>query len=333
VVPVRADVADEARLSQVLEELRRDLPPFRGIVHAAGVLGDAPLTELDGERLRAVLRPKAVGAWNLHRLTEGLPLDFFVMFSSFASWHGIPGQGAYAAANAFLDGLAHHRRARGLPALSIGWGGWRGLGFAATSGGERALDYLARRGVERFTPEQGLAALGELLSAEGPARVVVAAVDRAAFDERGSAHAQPGPAPVAGFRDALLSAQPATRRLSMLEAHVGEQAARVLRLAPSELNPRVPFRELGLDSLMAVELRNRLEASLGVSLSTTLVWQRPTVEALAGHLETLLAPAGSPAEPAASAVAVDADEARLKELLAELEQLSDEDVRRRLGNG
>ena len=129
------DVADEAQISAFLQEFGAEgWPPIRGVVHAAGVLQDGLLLQLDQAALNTVLRPKMMGGWLLHRLLEDAPLDFFVLFSSAGSLLGQPGQGNYAAANAFLDALAHHRKAQGRPALSVNWGAWADLGFADTAG-------------------------------------------------------------------------------------------------------------------------------------------------------------------------------------------------------
>ena len=139
-------------------------PPIRGVVHAAGVLQDGLLTQLDAAALNSVLRPKVIGGWLLHRLLEGRRrLDFFVLFSSAGSLLGQPGQGNYAAANAFLDALAHHRRAQGQPALSINWGAWSGLGFADTPGGRRLAARLALLGIRSIAPGQALEVLERLL--------------------------------------------------------------------------------------------------------------------------------------------------------------------------
>ena len=151
------DVADEGQLSAFLDEFRAEgWPPIRGVVHAAGVLQDGLLSQLDTAALNAVLRPKMVGGWLLHRLLADAPLDFFVLFSSAGSLLGQPGQGNYAAANAFLDALAHHRRAQGQPALSINWGAWAELGFADTAGGRRLAKHLALLGIQQ--PRTGASA-------------------------------------------------------------------------------------------------------------------------------------------------------------------------------
>ena len=151
-------------------------PPIRGVVHAAGVLHDGLLAQLDAAALNSVLRPKMIGGWLLHRLLEDAPLDFFVLFSSAGSLLGQPGQGNYAAANAFLDALAHHRRAQGRPALSINWGGWSGLGFADTSGGQRLAARLALLGIKSIAPGQALEVLERLLR-QGSTQVAAVPVD------------------------------------------------------------------------------------------------------------------------------------------------------------
>src|SRR5262249_32324326 len=131
VAVLQADVADEQAVERILEQIAASMPPLRGIVHAAGVLDDGVLLKQSWGRFERVLAPKLLGAWNLHTQTRGLPLDFFVLFSSLASVLGSPGQGNYAAGNAFLDALAHHRQSQGLPALSVNWALWAEAGMAA----------------------------------------------------------------------------------------------------------------------------------------------------------------------------------------------------------
>jgi hypothetical protein len=164
-----------------------------------------------------VLTPKALGAWNLHRLTADRALDCFLLFSSIASWLGLPGQGSYAAANAFLDGLAHHRRALGLPALSVGWTSWAGLGFAESLGGQRIRAHLAEKGVRSLAPEEALESLELLLRADAVTHALVMPLDRAVIAGAASAprwqsllgvapattHAEPRSA---GLREAIAAA-------------------------------------------------------------------------------------------------------------------------------
>ena len=171
------DVADEGELNGFLNAFRAEgWPPIRGVVHAAGVLQDGLLVQLDAAAFDTVLRPKMAGGWLLHRLLRDDPLDFFVLFSSAGSMLGQPGQGNYAAANAFLDALAHHRQAQGQPALSINWGAWAGQGFADSVGGKRLAARLALLGISSIAPEQALELLGRLLGRSAP-QVVAVPVD------------------------------------------------------------------------------------------------------------------------------------------------------------
>jgi acyl carrier protein len=300
------------------------------------------LQRLDAARLEAVMRPKIDGAWHLHELTRNAPLDFFVFFSSGASVLGSPGQANYAAANAFLDALAHHRRREGLPALSINWGPWAEAGLAAAQAnrGER----LATQGMASIRPPQGLAALAHLLW-QDTAQVAVMPFNlrhwrqlfpratRAPFLSQllGEGETAARPDKMASAVIAALEAAPPMMRQPLLETHLTEQIAQVLRMPAGELGRDTPLPTLGLDSLMALELRNRLELSLGVVLSATLIWGYPTIRALAPFLIEkmgLSGPVSAEAQEAAEeAVPVarvaqlseDAAEALLSEKLAGLE--------------
>ena len=164
VIVARADMARREDVQRLLSEIAASHPPLRGIVHAAGVLDDGVLLQQDWERFARVMAPKIAGSWNLHSLTLDLPLDFFVLFSSASSVLGSPGQTNYAAANAFMDALAHLRRSQGLPALSINWGAWSVSGMAATLD-ERDQRRWAERGLVAMSPADALASLGQLLDA------------------------------------------------------------------------------------------------------------------------------------------------------------------------
>jgi phthiocerol/phenolphthiocerol synthesis type-I polyketide synthase C len=296
---VQADVAQADVLQCVLERLDHSAPPIRGVVHAAAVLDDATLMRLDDANFATVFAPKVTGAWNLHRLAGGRPLDFFVLFSSAASVLGSPGQANYAAANAFLDALAHHRRARGQAALSINWGPWAGVGLAAAQ--ENRGQRLAAMGIESIPPAQGAAVFGRLLS-DSAAQVAVmpfrlrvwrqlapATAGLPFFSELlENTNAQKQGATTSKVRAALLSAEPRKRR-GLLEDHLTEQIAQVLRTPAARISRDVPFNTLGMDSLMGLELRNRLESSLGVTLQATLVWSHPTIAALTPHLAEKIA--------------------------------------------
>jgi len=289
---VRADVSDGGQLARALQEVKDTMPGLRGVFHAAVVLDDGVLANQSLERFRAVLAPKVAGAWNLHALTQDMPLDHFVLFSSTVALLGSPGQGNYAAANAFMDALAHHRRSRGLPGLSINWGPWAETGLAAGLSRRDQARWVAR-GVGSIPPDQGLELLGHLLSGRA-AQVGVLPVDWAKFLAQ-----LPSPSP---FLGALATASeapaelrldlvrrweeaPASERRELLEAYVRSQVARVLGLAfPESIKLRQRLFDLGLDSLMAVELRNRIALELGRSLRSTLVFDYPTVESLVEHL-------------------------------------------------
>ncbi|MCC7360974.1 MAG: SDR family NAD(P)-dependent oxidoreductase, partial [Anaerolineales bacterium] len=308
---VPLDVSDRAAVAALLQRFGGDLPPLRGVIHAAAVLADSTLLNLDLARLQAVLAPKVAGAWNLHTLTRGLPLDFFVLFSSAAGLLGSPGQANYAAANAFLDALAHHRRALGLPALSLNWGPWAEVGLAAAQAnrGQR----LAVQGLAGLTPAEGLAAFGRLLGQSAPQVAVMkfnlrhwrqlfprAAGSRLLTHLPGSDPTPDAAATAAGqaMRARLLAAAPSLRQ-TLLETHLIQEIAQVLRLPLDQIDAATPLPTLGLDSLMALELRNRLELSLGVTLSATLIWGYPTVAALAPFLADKL---GLPLQAAPVAV-------------------------------
>jgi NAD(P)-dependent dehydrogenase (short-subunit alcohol dehydrogenase family)/acyl carrier protein len=297
---VRADVANREDVALLLVNLRAGMPPLAGLIHAAGVLDDGPLVDMGWETFAAVLAPKVLGAWNLHELTSGDALDFFVMFSSAVSLVGSAGQGNYIAGNAFLDALAHQRRRLGLPALSINWGPWAEIG-AATRPDRVAR--LKQEGIYALSTKRALAAFGLLLHQPDP-QVAVMRLDAQSgscterrgdcdltveqADEGGRADAGDALRRTNGCHDAPLPFAGSWRQRDLLERHLREQLARLLRIDAEGIDARTPFRSFGLDSLRSLELRNRLEESLGLSLSVTLIWKYPTIELLAGRLGGLL---------------------------------------------
>jgi myxalamid-type polyketide synthase MxaC len=328
------DVSNESDVIAALRQIADGASPLRGIVHAAGVLDDGTLPHLDWDRFAPVLAPKVGGAWNLHTHTRGLKLDFFVLFSSLASAMGSPGQANYAAANAFLDGLAQHRQQLGLPALSINWAAWADAGMAAD------WPVKSRRsGITPIAPEQALDLLETLLADSTP-QVCVVPADWPRFLEQlpeeysstffAHLEAQAGTGKRASesnraFRKQLEEAASA-KRAGLLLSHVREQVVTVLNLSPSAtVNPQQGFFDLGMDSLMATEIRNRLQSSLGTPLPATIVLEHGTLSALAAHLEEVLFPA--PAEAADQGR--DTDEG-LEPLLSEIENLSESEIDRAL---
>ena len=303
----RADVANGDDLAALLDRIPRTLAPVGGILHAAGVLDDGIIGRQDAARFAAVMAPKVAGAWNLHELTRELGLECFVMFSSAAAILGTPGQAAYASGNAFLDGLAHHRRAAGLPALVVDWGRWGEVGLAAE--GERARNMTAL-GFGAMTPSTALDALGHAMAGTASQLAIMA------FDPEAYRRSLPGRAlpvlpartvaPDAGdvesggsvLLDTLRRVPAATRGALLLE-HVQAQVAAVLRLDdPEALDEARGFFTLGMDSLMAVELKNRLQGTLGLPLPSTVVFDRPSIALLVQFLEreVLGSPPGGPVD-------------------------------------
>ncbi|WP_437786878.1 type I polyketide synthase [Sorangium sp. So ce1097] len=337
IAEIRADVGQREQLADVLAQIDRTMPPLRGIIHSAVALDDGVLLLQSPARLRSVMVAKMDGSWNLHELTRDRPLDFFVLFSSLASVLGSPGQGNYAAANAFVDALAYHRRALGLPAFTLNWAPWSEVGLAAVRA-DRG-DRLAYRGFQSISPEQGREVMAWLLHHPSPQVAVMSfnlrqwrqfyprsaslplLAELAREQGKEGAALQDGVGSLKGKLDAAGSPE---RRIAILRSHILEQLGQVLRLSPSQIDADTPLRSLGFDSLMAVEVRNRLEISLGIPITTTVVWSYPTAAALTTHLAgkmgIALAPEAPPPE-ARAALAVDEVEQLAQGLLAELEQL------------
>ncbi|MFD4660988.1 type I polyketide synthase [Kitasatospora sp. NPDC058444] len=284
------DVGDRADLARVLAGVPAG-HPLTAVVHCAGVLDDGVVSSLTPERLVRTLHAKARSAWHLHELTEHQNLAAFVLFSSAAGVLGAPGQANYAAANTFLDALAHHRRHLGLPAHSLAWGPWDQDGGGMAGTGE--LERLSRNGVEAFTPAQGLALLDAALTSATADPVLVPL--RAA---------PAGPVPHPG------SAPSATAEPDLPTVVRTEVAAVLGFPSPEVVDEHSSLPELGLDSLTAVELRNRLDAATGLRLAATVAFDHPTLPALVDHLRTRLAtrttPTPTPTPTAATTTATTA---------------------------
>ena len=306
------DVADRAALAKVLAAVPNEFS-LRGVVHTAGVLDDGIVESLTPRRLEAVLRPKVDGARWLHELTGDL--DFFVTFSSVAGVLGSAGQGSYAAANAFLDGLAAHRQALGLPAVSIAWGPWAEVGMATDPVAERRM---RRGGILPLDPRLALTALSRAVTGEPV--LMLADIDWTRFgpgleasrlasdlpEMRQIAAVRPE-VPPSSWRTDIAGLSPGERQQKLLDL-IRTQAAVVLSHATADaIQPTLVFRDLGFDSLTAVELRNRIIAATGLQLSATLVFDHPTPAALARHLDDKIVPADSPAPVTAVGVRVDDD--------------------------
>jgi acyl transferase domain-containing protein/acyl carrier protein len=291
----QADCGDAEQVESIVASMGAELPPLRGVIHAAGVLDDGVLHELSPERMAKVLAPKVYGGLALHHATGAAKLDFFVLFSSAASLFGSAGQGNYAAANAFLDGLAAHRRALGLPAVSVQWGAWADGGMAAELTAPHSRR-VRRNGVEALADDVGLAALEGLL-VDGPPTALVQRTDWDTF-VRATPHvhrpmlygvARPRVTEVSSLASALAHAQPRERG-AMIRAKVRDVVGTVLGMSPGDVPDTMGFFDQGFDSLMAVELRNRIQREVGaaVQLPSTLAFDHPTVERLASHIERML---------------------------------------------
>ncbi|MFJ9847184.1 type I polyketide synthase [Kitasatospora sp. NPDC101155] len=287
---VACDVADRAAVSDLLGRI----PRLGAVVHTAGVLDDALVTDLAPERIAAVLAPKATGADHLDELTRDSDLTAFVLFSSIAGTLGAGGQGNYAAANAYVDALAERRRAAGRPAVSVAWGPWQQQGGMLDALGEADLRRMARSGLAPLSAAQGMALLDTALAADR-AVLVAADLDPSAADAPvlralTGRRARPRPAesaptaPNSGLPERI-RALPVAERVDALLEFVRTQAAMVIgQASAAAVGATRAFKELGFDSLAAVELRNRLGGATGLRLPATLVFDQPTPQAMAEYL-------------------------------------------------
>lgn len=299
ILVTQADVSNHRDMVAVFEEISASMPPLRGIVHAAGVLEDGILLQQDWERFTKVMNPKIQGAWNLHTLTQNLPLEFFVCFSSVTSVLGAAGQGNYAAANAFLDVLAHYRQMLGLPGLSLNWGQWAEKGMAASLD-SRYQNRLAVLGMGRIVWEQGLQLFQQLLGQQGIAQIAVFSADWSLLKQHLTTDKKlPLLAELLGEVEILeervsvkqyaLLQQLETVRVSdrqpLLIGYIQNEVAKLLGLRSPQLpDPQQGFFDMGMDSLMALELKNCLDASLGTFLPSTLIFEFSNIKDLTEYL-------------------------------------------------
>jgi myxalamid-type polyketide synthase MxaE and MxaD len=278
-------------MKQVFEQLRQDALPLRGVFHAAAAMHTAPVMALDREDLARMFAAKIQGTTILHELTADLPLDWFVLFSSTTALWGVAGLAHYAAANQFLDGFASFRRAAGLPALSVNWGTWDEMRLATDDDKRR----FAEGGLLPMDAGRALAALA-VAGSGGRAQLAVAHVDwsalKALYEARGVrpffetivVDEKPAPAPqkaaAASLIDQVNAAPPAMRR-ELVTAHISGEVARILgRDERQAIEPDRGLFEMGMDSLMSVELKNALERAVGRRLPSTLTFNHPNVGAL-----------------------------------------------------
>ncbi|MFD1333751.1 beta-ketoacyl reductase, partial [Methylopila musalis] len=347
VLAAAADVADEAAVEGLIARIAAEAPPLKGVFHAAAVLDDGPIYTVKPEQLDTVLRPKALGAWWLHRHTAGLPLDSFLVFSSIASLIGSPGQATYVIANAFLDALAHHRRAQGLPAVSVNLGALSEVGMAARH--EGVEQHLARVGVGSLTPAQALDAIERILGWNQPQMAAApmewrlwGGVYPAWAASPRYAHLMPaadgeGAGEAEQLRRRLAALSPAEREQEVGRALTG-QVAEILRLKPDAVDATRSLLAMGVDSLMAMELQTSVETSLGVKVSTLELMRGSSFAQLIAHLAALFdggaeAKAATPktvepeTTPALAPLSFDGD-IDVDATLARLDELSPEEMER-----
>ncbi len=328
--PAAVDVSDEAQLANFLAEFTREgWPAIRGVVHTAGVVQDELLLRMSAETFLRVLRPKLRGGWLLHEQLKDSPLDFFWLFSSTGSVLASPGQASYAAANAFLDALAGYRRTQGLPALSLGWGPWS-VGMVEQLHLEQAY---TRRGIELITPEVGTQIMARVMGQDAAHLVIISAswtVARASLPQ-GSwppmlqlLGQQEDEAPGPGEEDeqgllAQLREMNAADRPGLLESSLREMVARILQMEPGQCSGQDALTSLGMDSLMAIEIKTTIASSMRVDISVLELLQGITVAQLAARLLTSLR-LDEPGGLSTERLAPDALPDEIEELLALVDQ-------------
>ena len=351
-IVAKGDVSRREDVARVLDQIIASMPPLRGIIHSAGALDDGALVQQAWSRFETVMAPKVDGAWHLHHLTRDVALDFFVLFSSIASLLGSAGQGNHAAANTFEDALAHYRRAQGLPALSVNWGAWSEVGAAVEHGVDQRV---ATQGIGAIAPEHGIRVMEYLLES-GATQVGVMPIDWSRFITGivppflskvailslypSSLTQSVHPSTASGQRSAQTESEwskritdaPAAKQRSVLIDYVRAQAGRVLGIDAAKVRERVPLNELGLDSLMAVELRNRLGTGLALprKLPATLVFDYPTIEAMADYLGREVLPQQDTREASKKQEAGSKTPEPTTAVVDTIEGLSDEEVDRLL---
>ena len=318
---LRGDVSKKEQMHKVFREFRQ-LPPLRGIIHSAGLLDDGIIIQQNWERFEKVTAPKVQGAFLLHEFTRNLPLDFFILFSSAASMLGNPGQSNYVVGNSFMDGFAYYRRSLGLHALSINWGPWAKIGLAAATGNQ-IENIWKEKGVGIVEPEHGHQFLDTLLESDA-IQAGVFSMDAIKYSEKlpgsknvdfikellesvkteraGSQSGDATPSTSLVFLDKVKEASRDDAR-ELIFDHVRGQFLQVMGLDSSHpIDPEQGFREIGLDSLMTVELRNRLQKSMDQFLPATLAFDYPNIKALSEFLcsEVLALESRGQAAPAAS---------------------------------
>ena len=313
------DVCNLESLSSALQQIPSECPPLRGVVHAAGVLADGVLFDMKWQQFRTALDVKVDGTWNLHHATLDQPLDFFLMFSSVAALLGSPGQGNYAAGNAFLDSFVAYRRSQGMPATSVNWGPWAGSGMAAEGG---RSDQIQSRGMDLLPAESALQIMGSVLSQK---LTNVAVMDphwaemlrllkgrRPAFLENVLAGvAEDGLVATDSHVDEQLRAElmsvDVEKRREMLAEFFADELANIMSVDAEQLDRAQPLNSIGLDSLMAMELKNKIESQLLLNVPMARFLEGPSIERLAEVASALIMEESGGSQGASTGASEEAD--------------------------
>lgn len=334
------DVSQRDQLEKLLRQIEVEMPPLRGIIHSAGLIDDGVLTDQSWSRFETVMAPKVDGAWHLHTLTLGSDLDFFILYSGGASLLGSPGQGNYASANAFLDGLAHYRHLCGLPALSINWGAWADVGMASKLSSQNQRRWV-NLGMNLIKPAQGMQALERIMDVQ-TAQIAVLSMDWSRFG--GGRNGSPVPPllrqivqsqeKTATLDSAVTLDQlkhiPFDKRESALQDYARAQVVRTLGLDSTQaFNPSQLLINLGMDSLMAVELKNRIDSELGINLPIRFFLEEASVNSLATRLHLTLPVVEDPQKIGMGGTI---DSVTAQQLLENIDQLSEQEVDALLDN-
>ena len=288
---IQADVSDAQQVAGLLSQIDQTGPPLMGILHAAVVYEDGILLQLDQAKLRKVLAPKIMGAWNLHRLTQDIPLDFFVLFSSVAAMIGNPGQGSYCAANVFLDALVDRRRAKGQTGLVINWGAISDAGHLSRQA--ETADALSERGFQGMSSKLALQILGRAMTTDR-SHLGVFRADWASWSRKNGrasltlSNLVPNQIDTrregeGNLLESLLAVSP-VERVQLVQSRLVDELSKILGVSSSRVDPHRAIIEFGLDSLMAVELRREVEGTLGVQFSLLEVLEGQTISELSRSL-------------------------------------------------
>ncbi len=336
IITVQGDVSSREDVERVIQKIEQEMPSLRGVFHEAGVLDDGILSQQTLSRFARVMNPKVFGAWHLHTLTQKMPLDFFVLFSSAASILGVAGQGNYVTANSFLDGLAHYRREQGLPAMSIDWGAWAEVGMAAgldAQGTQPRVSY----DTDSIKPADGMKVLEQLL-VQAPVQTAVLSIDWNRYGQHNYGRPiQPLLRHIVKMKAKASSTSPtelilqklktlsSSERGDALQEYTEHQIIQILGLDSShQINPLRVLTDLGMDSLMAVELKNKIEGDLGINIPVTYLLEEATVMDLAKKLDHDFGNGTENEIKEGPDDMVDAETA--KKLLANMDQLSEDEI-------